>query len=234
MPSPSIVRSAASVVAAGAAVLGVYRFVIRPWHLRWGATDAEIARAMPGDEEVQHPTLVGTRAVTIQAPPEDIWPWLVQIGKGRAGFYSYEWIENLMGLGIQNSYRILPEFQTLKAGDMLPDLGPVKAVEPNHYLLLAGQENWGAVSWIIALEPLDARRTRLISRTRYNLHWGTLLRVLPPQLIPFYLLFEPGEFVMLRKMLLGIKQRVETYAAEQSAQAESVAAGLETGHAKAM
>lgn len=220
MQRASITRIAGGVAAAGGAAIGAYWFGIRPWHLRWGATDAEIHRRLPGDETVQRPTLVGNRAVTIEATPEDIWPWLVQLGKGRAGFYSYEWIENLMGLGIKNSNRIVPEFQQLKAGDMLPDLGPVTALEANRYLLLAGHEKWGDISWVMALEPLDARRTRLISRTRYHLQWGPLLRSLPPQLVPFYLLFEPGEFVMLRKMLLGIKQRVERLAAEKSAQEE--------------
>ncbi|HEX8036090.1 MAG TPA: hypothetical protein VF510_19690 [Ktedonobacterales bacterium] len=221
MKPTSIVRTVGSVAGAGIAVAGVYRFVIRPWHLRWGATDAEVMRALPGDEEVQDPTLVTNRAVTIQVPPEDIWPWLAQIGKGRAGFYSYEWIENLMGLDIKNSERILPEFQELKAGDMIPDLGPVKAVEPDRYWLLAGHENWGDVSWVMALEPLDAQQTRLISRTRYNLRWGPLLRGLPPQMVPFYLFFEPGEFVMVRKMLLGIKRRAETLAERQHARVES-------------
>jgi hypothetical protein len=196
------------ILGAGGA-LAAYQLALRPWHLRWGATDEEIARAMPGDAAVENPTLVSTRAVTIRARPEDIWPWLVQIGKGRAGFYSYDWIENLMGLGIKSVDRILPEFQDLAAGDELSGLGPVTALERNRYLLLAGHEPWGDVSWILALYPLDDATTRLISRTRYRLRWGVIFRLLPPRMLPFYALFEPGEFLMLRKMLLGVKRRAE-------------------------
>ncbi len=209
MKPVSVARVAAGVVAGCGAAICAYLCAIRPWHLRWGATTAEIERVRPGDEEVPRPTLSTTRAVTIAAQPEEVWPWLVQIGKGRAGFYSYTWIENLMGLGIKNVDRILPEFQQLKAGDQIPDLGPVAAVEPNRFLLLAGHERWGDLSWLLALEPYGEGRTRLISRSRYHLRWGTLLRSLPPQMVPFYVLFEPGEFVMLRKMLLGIKRRAE-------------------------
>jgi hypothetical protein len=198
--------AAALATAAGGAA---YRWLLRPWHLRWGASADEIARTLPGDEIVPNATLIGNRAVTIDARPEEVWPWLVQIGKGRAGFYSYDWIENLMGLGITSADRILPEFQRLRPGDVLPGLGPVRAVEPNRYLLLGGSEPWGAVSWVLALEPIAGGRTRLISRTRYALRWGTLLRTLPARYVPFYLLFEPGEFVMLRKMLLGIGRRAE-------------------------
>lgn len=209
MKPMSVIRVAGAVAATCGAAFCAYEWVIRPWHLRWGATDAEVERGWPGDEEVPHPTLAGTRAVTIAARPEQVWPWLVQIGKGRAGFYSYTWIENLMGLGIKNADQILPEFQQLKAGDMIPDLGPVTAIEPNRFLLLAGHDRWGDLSWLLALEPEGAGRTRLISRSRYDLHWGRLLRTLPPQMVPFYALFEPGEFVMLRKMLLGIKSRAQ-------------------------
>jgi hypothetical protein len=212
MKAVSRFRVVLGATAAGAAAMCMYVRLIRPWHVRWGATKAEVERTWPGDEEVPHPTLSATRAVTIEAPPEEVWPWLVQIGKGRAGFYSYEWVENLMGLGIKNVDRILPEFQQLKAGDQIPGLGPVKAVESNRFLLLAGHERWGDLSWLLALEPHGEGRMRLISRSRYYLRWGTLLRSLPPQMVPFYALFEPGEFVMLRKMLLGIERRAEARA----------------------
>ena len=98
-----------AVAALGAIVLGVYLRFIRPWQLRWGATDEEVARAMPGDDVVKHPTFNATRAVTIQARPEQIWPWLVQIGvTPRAGWYSYDWLDNL---GIPSAERIVPEWQ---------------------------------------------------------------------------------------------------------------------------
>ncbi len=230
MKRQTIAWAAGSIVGASIASLFAYRLVIRPWHLRWGATDEETMQALPGDDVVPHPTLMATRAVTVQATPEEIWPWLAQIGKDRAGFYSYDWIENLMGLGIKSSDRIMPEFQELKAGDMLPGLGPVTALEPRRYLLLATHENWGEVSWVIALQPLDAQHTRLITRTRYNLRWGTMMRMLPPQMVPFYLFFEPGEFVMLRRMLLGIKRRAETLAVQKHSQAGGSVAAQEVAH----
>lgn len=214
-PDKSVAPVVAGTLIPVAAGAFAYARVIRPWQLRWGASKAELEHVWPGDEEVPYPTLAATRAVTIDARPEKVWPWLVQIGKGRAGFYSYTWIENLMGLGIKNVDRIVPEFQRLQAGDQIPALGPVKAVLPNRFLLLAGHERWGDVSWLLALEPHGDNQTRLISRSRYNLRWGTLLRALPLTLIPFYALFGPGEFVMVRKMLLGIKQRAEAQVARE-------------------
>jgi hypothetical protein len=86
------------IVIAGMVVLAIYLFVIRPWHLRWGATDAEVERAMPGDDEIKNPTHVTTRAVTIRTRPDEIWPWLVQMGYQRGGMYSYDWIDRVFGV----------------------------------------------------------------------------------------------------------------------------------------
>jgi len=96
----------------GAAILSVYLLLIRPWQLRWGATDEEVVRTMPGDDIVKHPTFNATRAVTINARPEAIWPWLVQMGMARAGWYSYDWIDNL---GRPSAERLIPELQHLEA-----------------------------------------------------------------------------------------------------------------------
>jgi hypothetical protein len=85
--------------ALAAMTLGVYLRFIRPWQLRWGATDEEVARAMPGDDVVQRATFNATRGVTIQARPEQIWPWLVQMGFNRAGYYSYDWHIWFLGEG---------------------------------------------------------------------------------------------------------------------------------------
>ncbi len=101
----------------GAVAIGVYLRFIRPWQLRWGATDEEVARAMPGDEVVTSPMFNATRGVTINAQPEEIRPWLVQIGCKRAGWYSYDWIDNL---GIPSANRIVPELQHLEVGDLIP------------------------------------------------------------------------------------------------------------------
>lgn len=125
----------------GAATVAAYQWIIKPWHLRWGATEAEAQGQFPGDDVVKNPTQLSTRAVTIDALPEEIWPWLVQMGQGRGGAYSYDWIENLMGLDIHSANRIIPELQTLEVGDTIP-LEPggtgllVERMEPNKYLLL--------------------------------------------------------------------------------------------------
>jgi hypothetical protein len=101
----------------GAVLFGVYLRFIRPWQLRWGATDEEVGRAMVGDDVVKSPTFNATRAVTIQARPEEIWPWLVQIGVTRAGWYSYNWMDNL---GRPSADRIVPELQHVAVGDLIP------------------------------------------------------------------------------------------------------------------
>ena len=113
----------------------MYWFPIRRWYRHWGATDAEIERAMLGDAEVSRVTYETTLAVTVDAPAADIWPWLVQMGYRRGGLYSYDWLDRLFGfLDAPSAKRILPEFQSLEVGDVIP-VGrgagfPVKAVAP--------------------------------------------------------------------------------------------------------
>src|SRR4051812_23088582 len=82
--------------AAGVAAAAVYALLVRPWHLRWGATDEEAGEPLPGDDLRSDANVVATHAITIDAPAADVWPWLVQIGRGRGGFYSYTWLENLV------------------------------------------------------------------------------------------------------------------------------------------
>ena len=142
-------------LASTGAVVAYMRF-LRPWQLRWGATDAEVGRTMPGDEDVPHPTFNATRAVSVAATPEQIWPWLVQIGLGRAGWYSYDWLDNL---GRHSAERILPEFQHLTIGDVIP-LSPdgkqgqrVKAFEPNNWMLWGDKA--GDSTWFWGLYPVD-------------------------------------------------------------------------------
>jgi hypothetical protein len=103
--------------AGGAIVLATYFLWIRPWHLHWGAGEEEIVRSLPGDETVKRPGFVATRAVTINASPENIWPWLVQVGCKRAGWYSYDWIDNL---GKPSAEQIIAELQNLQPGDTIP------------------------------------------------------------------------------------------------------------------
>src|ERR1700761_8215652 len=201
-------RRALAAAASAAVVLGptTYLLFLRRWGLNWGAREDEVAAKLPGDDLLSYAGLVTTRAITIDAPPEDIWPWLVQMGSGRGGAYTYDWIENLFGLNMHSATEILPEFQDLKVGDELPlgSGGPVMRVEvldPPHALAIrTTDQNW---VWIFALLP-DGESTRLLSRNRIA------TKALAPASRLFYLLFmEPGSLVMERKMLLGIKHRAE-------------------------
>jgi hypothetical protein len=200
---------AAGIAAAGAvATVGpaAYLLFCRRWCLTWGARDDEAAAKLPGDELLPDADLVTTRAVTVDAPPEAIWPWLVQMGSGRGGAYSYDWIENLLGLNMHSASEILPQYQHLHAGDELP-IGPgrpgmtVEVLDPPRTLAVRlTDQNW---VWIFALVP-DGESTRLISRNRI----ATSALAATGRL--FYTAFmEPGSLVMERKMLLGIKQRAE-------------------------
>jgi len=189
-----------------AAAFALYRFVIRPWHLRWGATDEEAARSMPGDDLVPKPDIAFTRAITINAPPQAVWPWLVQMGYRRASWYSYDRFDN-DGIHV---HRIIPEFQTLTVGDVMLTGSEggfrVEAIDPGRTLVLkidrasVGQEL--EMSCVITLDPIDEQRTRLLLRVRGKFNglveklWGRVL-------------FDAGDFVMMRKMLLGIKERAE-------------------------
>lgn len=197
------VGAAVAVVAA----LSAYLFVIRPWHLRWGATDEETRETLPGDELVPCPKGTATHAVTIEAPVEEVWPWIVQIGQDRGGFYSYTWLENLVGCRMRNADRIMPEFQQLRVGDAVrlhpkvPPL-PVLVCEPQKALVL-GSNTDNPGTWGFYLKALDEDTTRLVVRGRGD--WGSGVL----GWLGNYVLFEPAHFIMERKMLLGIKGRAE-------------------------
>jgi hypothetical protein len=200
---------AAGVFGAGAAAtLGpaAYLLFFRRRCLTWGARDDEVASKLPGDELLPDAGLVTTRAVTVDAPPEAIWPWLAQMGSGRGGAYTYDWIENLLGLNMHSADEILPQYQHIAVGDELP-MGPgrpgltVEVLDPPRTLAVRlADQNW---VWIFALVP-DGESTRLISRNRIAASG------LSPAARLFYAVFmEPGSLVMERKMLLGIKKRAE-------------------------
>jgi hypothetical protein len=190
---------------------------LRPWYLHWGATDEEIQRPMPMDDHVPTPRLDSTMAITIEAPPGRIWPWLVQMGDApRAGYYSYAWIERLLGMDIENSRRVLPAYQRVEVGDALDRAGTmtVLAVEPGHHLVLGPPPSVDTVraSWAFALYPIDEGRTRLVTRVHGDWSWRGILRDTPVFTWPFYLLMEPGAFLMERRLLLGIRDRAEAMA----------------------
>jgi hypothetical protein len=194
---------------------------IRPWQLRWGATDEEVGRTMPGDDVVQRPSLNATRAVTIHARPEDIWPWLVQIGCKRAGWYSYDWVDNL---GIHSAEHIIPELQHIAVGDLIP-MSPdaqygfyVKSFEANRFMLWWDKK--GDVTWYWGLYPQDDAQTRLITRLRIQYRWTR------PSIL-FSLPMDVGDIVMMRKSMLGIKRRAER--ASRQAPGPASAAHTATG-----
>jgi hypothetical protein len=167
---------------------------------------------MPGDDQVKEPMQVTTRAVTVKARAVDIWPWLVQMGYQRGGMYSYDWIDRLLGiLDRPSANRIIPEFQHLEVGDVIP-MGkppswPVKAIEPNRLLLIIIEEPGVKVTWCFMLDEIGDGRTRLVLRIRNHIAIRPLLFLSLPIMIP-------GEFLMVQKMLLGIKQRAETTGAK--------------------
>jgi hypothetical protein len=207
-------RAARVVLGSAAAVGGAivaYRVVGRRACPTWGATDDEVRRTMAGDDLLVDPDIVATRAVTIAAPPSAIWPWLMQMGSGRGGVYTYDWIENLLGLHMHSADRVHPEWQDRAVGDAerLGTSGPVMRVavlEPGSAMVLAADDgNW---VWSFGLFPDGDRGTRLVSRNRI----GAPGMPAPVRMLQSAVL-EPGSLLMERKMLIGIKERAEALGA---------------------
>jgi hypothetical protein len=212
--NPSIIEEGLGAVAIAACIVGSP--LLRPWYRKWGATEAELKMSLPGDDLVPHPRLETTRAITIQAPAAEVWPWLVQMGQGRGGLYSYERLENLIGCDIHNANRILPAHQDLQVGGKVR-LGPresdpvfdVAASEPGRALILRGdvpgeQATPTTWIWVFFLAPIDEKTTRLIIRSRlvYEPNLGNRLM--------WRAFTDPISFVMERSMLQGIKARAES------------------------
>jgi hypothetical protein len=201
MTKKSVIRAATAGLVLVVALCAVVWLVYRPWALSWGSTDEEISRSMPGDEVIPKPTFNATRAVTIDATPEEIWPWIIQIGYRRAGFYSYDLLDND---GIPSAERILPEYQNLKVDDRIPlsssaNVRVTKLDRPRSMVLVFEVEGtWSNATWVWRLEPVDAGRTRLVTRLRANAK-GIRSR----------LFLDLGEIIMMRKCMLGIKRRAE-------------------------
>jgi hypothetical protein len=189
-------------------VLIVYLLWARPNQLRWGATKDEVTRPMPGDELDLTPTFLATRAITINGTPQEIWPWLLQMGYGRAGFYGYDILENLGSpRGIHSANSILLEFQHFKVSDKVP-ISPFAedvfyAIQPIQYLIWAGQMKQNPGGFIWALYPLDKNHTRLVNRILWSHHWTR------PGLLALELLTEFSDYLAIRKILQGVKDRVE-------------------------
>lgn len=180
-----------------------YARLVRPWQLTWGATPAEVSRALPSDALVQAPHFDATRAITISATPADVWPWLVQIGLTRAGWYSYDILDNL---GRRSAKRIIPELQGLAAGDIVPMSPDGKHGMRVHSMDAPHSMVWGeagGTTWTWQLDETDDGSTRLVTRVRARYRW------LSPA-IAFSALVEFGDIWMMRKMLLNIRERAET------------------------
>lgn len=195
--------------------------LLRGWYNRWGATQAELQQALPGDELVPNPQLGYTRAITIHAPVKKTWPWLAQLGQGRGGFYSYDGLENLIGCNIHSVEQINPEWQDPQPGGLIR-MGPagypsfaIVSIDPPHALVLVSADpqtgqpvtwadqkdkGYSIATWQFALQPGDAGATRLLVRQRLSYSSDLSLP---------WRLTEPVSFVMERQMLLGIRQRAE-------------------------
>lgn len=204
---------------AAAASVAAYELVASPWHQNWGATADEATRPLPGDDLVAEPATQGTRAITIDAPPEVVWRWVIQLGADRGGFYSYDWLENAFGLGIHSADAIVPEWQQREVGDLVhanrAGTGGwyVMEVVPDEALVLkmadvpSGQParrdrglRWEFL-WTFAVDGRPDGSTRLLVRERAAFD-RTATRVL---MAPVGLV----SFVMTRKMLRGIRARAE-------------------------
>lgn len=206
-----MVRFAARVAMAAVVGISSYLLFLRRWQLQWRATAAEIDAALPGDELIPAPDLTATRAITVQAAPADVWPWIAQLGQGRGGFYSYDAVENLVGCDIHSVDRIMPEYQDIKVGDAVRLAPPVAlsvaAVDPDRALVLHGGVPTGDAAppydftWAFVLRRQEDGMTRLLARERYSYsrRWSALL-VEPVEVI---------SFIMTQKMLRGIRRRAE-------------------------
>ena len=195
------------------ALAALYWFPMRRWMSRWGTTPSDLARTMEGDSLLPEYTYSGTTTVIVHARPEDLWPWLAQIGYQRGGLYSYDWLDRLFGfLDRPSATRILPEHQHLGVGDRIPmGIGPdwpVAAVEPNRALVL-DMRGLGNIDWVwqFGLYTIDDSRTQLVSRSRVR------AKSLSAWLLTVAI--EPAGFIMTRRMLLGLKQRAEALRAER-------------------
>jgi hypothetical protein len=191
----------------GGAVAGGVAF-LRARYLRWGATGEEVNMALPGDELVPHADMKATRAVSVRASADGVWPWIAQLGQGRGGFYSYDSLENLVGCDIHSADRIVPEWQPIHVGaevKLHPEMGlTVAAVEPGRALVLRGGVPMGKTpspydsTWAFVLRAAPAGATRLVVRERYGYsRWWARFIVEPTELI---------SFVMSQRMLRGIRE----------------------------
>ncbi|UDY35877.1 hypothetical protein [Dermatobacter hominis] len=204
--------------------MAAYERLVRPWQEGWGATDQERSLPLPGDDLVEDPADQVTRAITIDADPEQVWPWLVQLGADRGGFYSYDWLENLFGLHVHTADVVVEEWQDLAVGDLVAAVRSraggwfVAEIRPAEALVLqvadvaAGRPvrrddpaGW-EFTWTFVLRPLPDGRTRLLVRERVAFGRSAMrLAMAPVGLV---------SFMMTRRMLIGVRERAERLRSE--------------------
>ena len=198
-------------LSATAGATAAYILAARSRQLRWGATDEESEGPLPGDDLIEKADITATRAITIRASSSEVWPWIAQLGQGRGGFYSYDFLENLVGCDIHSADRIVPEWQDVEVGDEVrfaPEVGlAVASLEQGRSLVLRGGVPIGNIAppydftWAFVLRNGPDKTTRLLVRERYAYKrpWARLI-VEPTEVL---------SFVMSQKMLRGIKERAE-------------------------
>ncbi len=214
-----LLRRLAALLVASVLLLAVYLAFLRPWLTDWGATPSEIQRELPGDRLWPHPARAETRAVTIHAPASSVWPWVAQLGRGRGGFYSYEFLENLVGADIHNANRVLLGVREFTAGDTLwmaprdrfggSGYAWIRIVEPGRAIVVethvAGDPT-PVGTWAFVLGTRGPNLTRFIVRGRSGRAGASALE---PASLAERLVFVPMHFVMERKMMLGLRDRAE-------------------------
>lgn len=214
-----VIKRLAALLGVFAGLVLIYAVAWRPWILSWGANDADRDRPLPGDEVLGATEIGNTRAITIDAPVEKVWPWLAQLGQDRGGFYSYEVLEDLAGTDMTNADRILPDEQEWKPGDKLwmyppgklVNVGgvPLRAHVPERALVFATrqlqtpQDQPHDGTWAFVLEPIGSERTRFLVRSRAKVagtgFWAGFETFV----------FQPMHFVMERKMMKELAARAE-------------------------
>jgi hypothetical protein len=205
-----------------AILLWIPAVVLQPWHSQWGATNKEVTMQLPGDGLIASAAYQSTMGVTVLATPEEIWPWLAQMGADRGGLYSYSWLESLMNCPIRNANAIIPAFQNPQVGDLVRmcpgDFGPppheIAELVPNKAFIFGGRDDatssWDS-TWQFVLVPQDENTTRL------------LLRLRSADYSSFSAVFEPAFFLMERRRLQGIQERAEgQFRAEWSSESEII------------
>ncbi len=181
----------------------VYLFIIRPWQLHWGATQKEVELILPGDNLVLKPNFNATRAIIINAEPELIWRWIIQMGSLRAGWYSIDWLDNAR---IKSGDKILSEFQNIAINQFIPFTPNQKngmwVKDFKRYQYILWVDKIGNGTWLWHLIPDGISRTRLLTRLKTKYVWKGFW-------IIYYLLFDMGDIIMMRKCMKGIKRRAE-------------------------